>query len=420
MPVKSVAAVEPGEETAVPEAESRSRSRRPRKPVATLADIAERAGVSKATASRVFAAPGTGPVVSPATRRRVLGAARELGWRPNRAARALARRRTSLIGALVLGFGEVTGSILDGVAAEAEGAGYDVIFRPYRRDEGAMGRALESLLEMRVEGILFYPASSEPIEDDRIASGLREVPCVLVDEFVDGLSLPLVTGDSVGGMRHVAGHLASLGHTDIGYLAGPTSSWGAQTRLSAFRAALKDHGLRLPDQRVARYDWEWRGAVRAAQHLLQSESPPSALATANDMGAAAVLQVARDLGVQVPDELAVVGFGDTRLSHAWVPPLTTVRQPVEALGQAACRLLLDLLRGEAGDEPQIRALPTELVIRGSCGGTAALAVVSPEPAIAAGDAEEAAAARRTAAAPRGAGRSSRGRSSRAEAKRPRR
>jgi LacI family transcriptional regulator len=393
---------------AAPPAGDGGHSRRSRKPLVTLADIAERAGVSKATASRVLAVPGTGPAVSAPTRRRVLRAAQALGWRPNRAARALARRRSSLIGALVLGFGEVTGSVLDGVAWEAERAGYEVIFRPYREDEQAMGRALESLLEMRVEGLLFYPSSGEPIEDDRIVAGLQEVPCVLIEESVERLSLPVVTDDSVGGMRLVADHLASLGHTTIGYLAGPSSSWNAQTRLSAFRAALKEHGLRLPDQQVARYDWEWRRALDAARRLLQSDTPPSALATANDTGAAAALQVARDLDLQVPGDVALVGYGDTRLSHAWVPPLTTVRQPVEALGQAACRLLLDLLRGEASSEGRIQALPTELVVRASCGGTAPLAVIPPDggqqPR---DDAGVVRAARREAAGPREAARSSR-------------
>jgi LacI family transcriptional regulator len=260
---------------------------------------------------------------------------------------------------------------MDGVAEAAERAGYEVMFMRYRQGEEDIGRELDSLLEMRVEGILFYPSSSLLIQDDGIVRGLQEVPCVLLDQAVDGLALPLVAGDSVGGMRQVADHLVSLGHTRIGYLAGPSSSWGAEIRLSAFREALREHGLRLSDKRVARYDWYlWGRAVRAAQRLFQSEPAPSAIAAANDVGAGAVMYVARDVGLQVPSDLAVVGYGDTMLSHTWTPPLTTVKQPVAELGEAACSELIRLIQnGEAEDRSAVHLLPTELVVRGSCGGT---------------------------------------------------
>jgi LacI family transcriptional regulator len=337
---------------------------------ATLAEIAERAGVSKATASRVFAAPGTAPAVSAAARRRVMKAASELGWRPHRAARTLSRRRSALIGALMPGFGGgFIGPVMDGVAAVAERARYEVMFTRYGSAEADITRGLESLLEMRVEGVLLYPSSSVPIEGERVAQELHEVPCVLIDQAVSGLSLPLVTGDHVGGMRQVARHLASLGHARIGYLAGPSWNWTADLRLSAFRAALKDHGLQLPDHYVTRYNWTWERAVTAAERLLGSKTIPTAVATANDVGAGAVLQVARDMGLQVPGDLAVIGYGDTMLSHAWVPPLTTVRQAVEGLGEAACRLLLHLMEDPASqDRVPVPVLPTELVVRGSCGG----------------------------------------------------
>ncbi len=303
----------------------------------------------------------------------MLRVARELGWRPHRAARTLARKRSGLIGAIVPGFaGGFIGAVMDGVAEAAEGAGYEVMFMRYRQGEEDIGRELDSLLEMRVEGILFYPSSSLLIQDDSVADGLQGVPCVLLDQTVDGLTLPLVAGDNVSGMRQVADHLVSLGHTRIGYLAGPSSAWGAEIRLSAFRDRLEEHGLRLSDRLVARYDWNmgWGRAVRAAQRLLQAEPVPSAIAAANDVGAGAVMQVARDAGLRVPDDLAVVGYGDTVLSHTWTPPLTTVKQPVAKLGETACSELVRLMRnGGAEDRASVRLLPVVLVVRGSCGGT---------------------------------------------------
>lgn len=334
-----------------------------------MMDVAKRAGVSMTTVSRVFSQQQADGTVSSLTRRRVLRAADELGYRAHRAARALARQRSGLIGALVpeLGGGFVA-EVIDGLMRGSQQVGYEPILAYCGHSRSDAGRALDYLLEMRVEGIVFYPRTSLPIEDEQITRELRRVPVVLVDLAIDGLSLPLVTSDDVSGMHEAVDHLVSLGHERIAHLAGPTWASSARIRLKAFRERMAGHGLDPRHDLVAHYDWTYSQAVEPSSRLLQATPRPTAVIAASDLGAATVAQVARQMGLRVPDELALIGFSDTVLCHTWSPALTTVRQPKGELGQEALRLLLRLVAGEKLEPGScVHLLPTELVVRESCG-----------------------------------------------------
>ncbi len=335
----------------------------------TMADVAKLAGVSMATVSRVLSQQRTDGAVSALTRRRVLRAADELGYRAHWAARALARQRSGLIGALVpeLGGGFIA-EVIDGLMRGSQQGGYEPVLAYCGHSRSDVGRALDYLLEMRVEGIVFYPRTSLPIEDEQITRELQQVPVVLVDLAIDGLSLPLVTSDDVGGMHKAVDHLVSLGHERIAHLAGPTWASSARTRLKAFRERMVGHGLELRDDLVAHYDWTYSQAVEPSHRLLQAEPCPTAVIAASDLGAATMAQAARQMGLRVPDDLALIGFSDTVLCHTWSPALTTVRQPKEELGQEALRLLLRLVGGEKVEpKSYVHLLPTELIVRESCG-----------------------------------------------------
>jgi DNA-binding LacI/PurR family transcriptional regulator len=334
----------------------------------TIRDVAESAGVSTATVSRVFADPHGR--VSSATRRRVMRAAQELGYRPHRAARALARQRSNCIGVLLVGFGTgFVGDVMDGVVEGARASGWETVFASYGPPgHDGLRRALDQLLETRAEGIIFYPSSSLPIDDKLLVAELKRVPTVLVDMAVEGLDLPLVTSDDADGMRQAVDHLVSLGHERIAHIAGPSWTSTGAVRLRAFRGAMVEHGLQVPEQLVVSSGWFYGQAVAAAQKLLRTSPLPTAVITANDTCAAALLEVARNAGVRVPDDLSVIGFSDTMLCQTWYPPLTTVRQPKEELGAEAIRLLMAIIEGDTSvDRSGVRLLPTELIVRGSCG-----------------------------------------------------
>jgi LacI family transcriptional regulator len=334
----------------------------------TIRDVAESAGVSTATVSRVFAEPHGR--VSSATRRRVVRAAQELGYRPHRGARALARQRSDLIGVLLLGFGSgFVGDVMDGVAEAARQSGRETVFATYgARGHDGLRRALDHLLETRPEGIVFYPSTSLPIDDKVLVAELKQVPTVLVDLAVEGLDLPLVTSDDASGMRQAVEHLLSLGHERIGHLAGPSWMSTGAVRLRAFREAMAEHGFQVTPEWVVAHDFTYGQAVTAAQRLFQATPLPTAVIAADDKAAAAVLSVARHVGLAVPDDLSVIGFSDTYLCQTWYPPLTTVRQPKEELGREAIRLLGALIEGDESAEPGgVHLLPTQLIVRGSCG-----------------------------------------------------
>jgi DNA-binding LacI/PurR family transcriptional regulator len=139
-------------------------------------------------------------------------------------------------------------------------------------------------------------------------------------------------------------------------------------RLRAFREAMAAHGLPVAEEWVVPHDYTYAQAVTAAQRLFQARLLPSAVIAADDKCAAAVLEVARHAGMRVPDDLSVIGFSDTELCHTWYPPLTTVRQPKAEMGRQALRALTALIEGHAvADGARVHLLPTQLVVRGSCG-----------------------------------------------------
>ena len=352
----------------------------------TIKDVAEAAGVSTATVSRVFAEPQGR--VSSATRRRVSRAAQELGYKPHRGARALARQRSDLIGVLLLGFGAgFVGEVMDGLAEAAHHSGRETVFASYgTRGYDGLRRALDHLQEMRAEGIVFYPSTSLPIDDKLLVAELKRTPTVLVDMAVEGLDLPLVTSDDASGISQAVSHLLSLGHERIAHLAGPSWTSTGATRLRAFKETMAEHGLQVPEELIVPHDFSYGRAVIAAQRLLQASPLPTAVIAVDDKSAAALLEVARHSGLRVPDDLSVIGFSDTFLCQTWHPPLTTVRQPKEDLGKEAVRLLAALIEGDESVDRGVHLLPTQLVVRGSCGRRAAQwttpVPISPTPTLA--------------------------------------
>lgn len=333
----------------------------------TMSDVAKRAGVSMATVSRVLRQDEGDGLVSARSRRRVLRAADELGYRAHWAARALARQRSGLIGALVpeLGGGFVA-EVIDGVVRESQQAGYEPMLAYCGRGPSDTGRALDYLLQMRVEGIVFLPRASLPIEDGLVGRELQQVPAVLVDISVDGLPLPLVTSDDAAGIHQAVDYLVSLGHERVAHLAGAFWTSSAGIRLRAFRERMASHALHVPEECVAFYDWQFGQAVDSTRRLLQADPRPTAIIAASDVGAAAVMQVARQMGIRIPDDLSLIGFSDTVLCHTWSPALSTIRQPKGELGQEAIRLLLRVIAGESIDPGYVQYLPTELIVRESC------------------------------------------------------
>jgi LacI family transcriptional regulator len=336
----------------------------------TIYEVARRCGVSTATVSRVMH-DGTG--FSKATRERVLAAAADIGWVPSGPARGLAVRKTGIVGLLfpdLTAFSEFEeesplyiDQVIRGAERAAAAAGVAVLIAGTR---GA-GRKLARSVVGQVDGLVVL-ARSLPVKD--IETFSRTVPIVMLADRSNRSKLDFVGADNRGGMRELTAHLLTTHRlTRLAFVGGPARSPDSQERFAGFRMALREAGLAVPDHPAADGGFTEAGGARAMRTLLAGRKPPQAVLFGNDEMAVGALVVLRAAGLRVPSGIAVTGFDDIALSRHVQPPLTTVRQPIRDLGHEAVRLLLARVAEPASQRKSL-VLPTQLVVRRSCGCSA--------------------------------------------------
>lgn len=343
---------------------------------ATIRDVARASGVHISTVSRTFSAPH---LVNPETRSRVLACAEHLGYRPNRAARALITGRTHNIGLIVA---DIANPFFPPLikAAESQARHRDYhIFVADTNEDPAVEEDLVHALAKQVDGVLLC---SPRMSNSLIEQLSREVPLVVINRQVTGL--PTVVMDVGQGARLAIEHLTGLGHRDIALLGGPRGSWTSrEIRRSATAAArAADAALTVLGPNLPTED----GGIAQAEQVRRAGV--TAVLAYNDLMAIGLIEGLDSLGVRVPEEVSVVGIDDISLSRLTRPKLTTVATPTAAAGRAAVDMLLqhdDSLsarvhrrggRTIAGDDRRTTAqvtLQTELIIRDS---TAALSTVA--------------------------------------------
>ncbi|WP_274916274.1 LacI family DNA-binding transcriptional regulator [Streptomyces sp. WZ-12] len=327
----------------------------------TMVDVARRAGVSVATVSHVV--NGTRPV-RPDTRAAVLAAIEELGYTHNTLARSLVTSRTRSIGLAVSAISNpYFTEILQGVEAGALEAGYSLLIADPHDDPRHERKVVQLLHERRVDGMIVAP-SAEPAEMvDYVTK--RRVPTVFLDRLV-GDDFDQVCAESTDPVRQLVGHLADLGHTRIGLVAGLPGLSTTTERVQGYRAGLRERGLPFAPELLAGGNSEAEGAQDATRHLLAAPEPPTAIITANNAMTIGALQALRALGREVPRDIALACFDDFSWADLFTPRLTAIAQPSRELGAAAVRLLLERL--QAPDRPpRTVRLPCTFVHRTSCG-----------------------------------------------------
>lgn len=325
---------------------------------ATIYDVAQRAGVGIATVSRALRGSGS---VRAETRQRILRAAQELNFTPSRLGVSLAEGRHAANGIV---FPSLTGpyyaEVLLGYEEVASELGRSVIILS---TQGR--RAVQDLvrdLAGRVDGlVIFGRTAAYEVVTELVASGK---PTVLLTR-TPVVGADVVTSENATSARQLAEHLLGHGHQRFAFLGGPSGGADVDERWSGVVAALTDAGVPAPEA-VPLSEYGVAGGHRAALRVLNSVQRPDVLICAQDEIALGALRAARELGLAVPEDVAVTGWDDIMAAgHAW-PPLTTVRQPMRELGASAARALDELITG-ARTEPRHQILPTELVIRASCG-----------------------------------------------------
>ncbi|GAA4205391.1 LacI family DNA-binding transcriptional regulator [Microbispora amethystogenes] len=326
----------------------------------TLEAVAARAGVSRATVSRVVNGQLT---VTPQIRDAVMRAVDELGYVPNSAARSLVTQRTDSV-ALVVSepptrvFSEdpMFSTVIRSASLELEAADRQVVLmlagspKSHARIERYVaGGHVDGVMLISMHGADPLPAALARMGVPVVSYGRPAVP----------VPLPYVDNDNVGGAEKAVRHLLDRGRRRIATIAGPQDMIGGQDRLTGYRDALRDSDRRSI---VAVGDFTRQSGAVAMRHLLQDDPHLDAVFVANDLMAIGALQALRQAGRRVPDDVAVVGFDDIEAARYTEPPLTTIRHPVSEQAAAMVRLLLGLLRG--GPAASV-VLPTELVVRDS-------------------------------------------------------
>lgn len=327
-----------------------------------MRDVAERAGVSIKTVSRVVNEQGE---ISEVTRQHVLAMIEELGYRPNLLARGLVTQRTNMVGLVVSDitnpfFAEVARGVQDAARAE----GYNIFLANTDSLAEEERKVLRSMADHAVDGLILFPNPDNEALIGELAS--RERPIVLANYLLTHNHVGLVTTDLYTGSRLAVDHLAAKGHQHIGMLAGPnlTMADSQGRRLRGFRDGLTAHGLPDNPDYVETSPGNTEGGLTGALALLTQHPQITAIYAYNDLLAIGALQACRQMGRRVPDECALIGFDDILMASLVNPALTTVRIDKSNLGQQAMRQLLSMIHNP--DQPPTPiVLGVDLVVRES-------------------------------------------------------
>lgn len=334
--------------------------------MASIKDIADKAGVSVSTVSRTL---NNYTDVSPKTREKILAIAKEYNYFPNAVARSLVQKKTHTIGIF---FGNMVNSgfdhpfFLDVISAVRErvgNAGYDLLIFTNKNKERATYMTL--CKERSVDGVVLLLTG----EGKKRSEALMElqdsgIPCIAIDIPLQGLTCTYVESDNYTGARNAMQHLLDLGHRKIAFIGGDTISKTSYDRMRGYQDALMEQKIGVDPTLIQLGYFSREQARESAKLLLTGEPEITAFFAASDEMAMGIMEGAGEIGLRIPKDISVVGFDDIKAAKNAHPPLTTVRQDKFGLGNEAARLLLQIIDGD--EQPlQPIFLPCELVVRAS-------------------------------------------------------
>jgi LacI family transcriptional regulator len=332
---------------------------------ATLREVAERAGVHPATASRALNA-ATESMVNAATAARIQKVAKELGYSPNPIARSLKTSRSTSIGLVIPDLtNPLFPPIVRGVEDVLRAVGYEAWIVNTDSQSDLESAAVLSLRQRNVEGFVFATAHLEhPLLEELAESS---VPMVLVNRRTESADIPSVTPDDAAGIVMAVQHLVDLGHRHVVHLAGPQDTSTGATRRKAFRQALEDHDLPHDSSSIHYCEtWSEEAGAHGMGAMLDSDTPFTSVIAGNDQLALGAYDALAERGLRCPDDVSVVGFNDIPFIDKVSPPMTTIHIPQVEIGAEAARLLLEQLE-DPTRHPRSLLLPVTLVVRGSTG-----------------------------------------------------
>ena len=327
----------------------------------TIKDVANAAGVSVATISRVLSNPD---LVKPATKEHVLRIIKEMNYQPNVLARQL---RTQTTRAVIVIVPNIENSffhgILSGIGTEAERQGYQMLIADLKSQPSLEKPSIEALKQRQVDGIISLSANLTQKLETLIP---EKYTLVMVVKCVPNYKIPSVSIDNMAASKALMTHLIRLGHREIAHLTVSPLQMPYQDRLNGYISALEEHKIPVDNELISYGEPAIKGGYDQMWTLLAKQKKFTAVFAAGDTMAIGAMKALKDQGLRVPADCSVVGFDDIDLSSVWEPAITTIRQPKEMMGRIAFQKLLALMQNEPIAVSQ-EYLPYELVIRESCG-----------------------------------------------------
>lgn len=328
---------------------------------ATLAEVAERAGVAVITVSRALSGKS---YVAPATRKKILAAAKELDYTPDVLAQTMRGGNSNLIGVFLAGFRSILShDLLVGIDQQANRLGYDLMVLNAANFELGRTAGVDTTLKL-CDGVIWLLPNSTYKLMDKLERG--SVPSVLVNFSARPVNMPVVIGANHAGSYTLVQHLIEQGHRNIAFIGGTPFSGQSMERQRGYEDALRHAGIAVRPDYIASGNFIFASGLEATRQLLALPEPPTAIFCANDDMAFGALQAAVELGLKVPDDVSIAGFDDVPSAAAVTPRLTTVRQPLEDIGIRAVDELVAMIGGRPAGPSKIE-LPTQLIERDSTG-----------------------------------------------------
>jgi LacI family transcriptional regulator len=328
-----------------------------------IRDVAKRAGVSAITVSRAMNNSGA---VNPVTRERINKAIEELHYVPNTLARSFRSKQSCLL-ALVLP--DITNpfwtTIARGIEDTASQNGFQVIFCNTDESPEKEADQLSVLLQRRVDGIIIAPTVND--KNQYLMLKRHAVPCVLLDRRVDGFKCDVVASAGREGAKNMTLHLLRLGYRRIAIVAGPPTNSTAQERVEGYCQALQENQIPIDPTLIARDTYRQNSGYESLKQLLSQERRPEAIFAGTNFIAVRTLHAIRELGLEIPKDVALAGFDDIPQGTLISPALTVVTQPAYEMGVAAAESLISRLSGKYRGKPRDIVFDTSVIIRESCG-----------------------------------------------------
>jgi DNA-binding LacI/PurR family transcriptional regulator len=333
--------------------------------MSTLKDVAALSGVHPSTVSRVLRGKEHIPI-SDETRQRIISAVKQLNYEPDRTAQALRLKKSHTVGLIIP---DVSNSffshIAQSIGEHSYNAGYTLVVCGTNEDQSKEIQFVNDLLSRGIDGLLIVPV--QDCDEHLKALRQRKVPFVLIDRYFEDFETNAVISDNEDAARKAIRHLAELGHSDIAYLSGRPNIYTIRKRLDGYKKAMQEHGLNICENRIAGSGFTLQSGYEATLQLLALPHRPTALLTSGNLITIGAIKAIIETGLNIPQDISIVGFTDTMYAPYLISPLTAVSHPVQAIGKKAFELLHQQMKTKKPLSYTTITVKTDLIVRKSTG-----------------------------------------------------